>query len=50
MSKKEFSRESVDMIYNNAKQLGYNAGFRDGYKRGVEDAKEMVNKLVGGEE
>lgn len=49
MSEK-YTKESVDMIYNNAKQLGYNAGFRDGYKRGVEDAKEMVNKLVGGEE
>lgn len=49
MSEK-YTKESVDMIYNNAKRLGYNAGFRDGYKRGVEDAKEMVNKLVGGEE
>lgn len=50
MSKKEFSKESVDMIYNNAKRLGYNRGFLDGYKRGVEDAKKMVNKLVGDEE
>lgn len=49
MSKK-YTKESVDMIYNNAKRLGYNEGFRDGYKRGVEDAKEMVNKLLGGEE
>lgn len=49
MSEK-YTKESVDMIYNNAKQLGYNAGFRDEYKRGVEDAREMVGKLVGDEE
>lgn len=49
MSEK-YTKESVDMVYNNAKRLGYNEGFRDGYKRGVEDAKEMVNKLVGGED
>ena len=50
MSKKEFSRESVDMIYKNTKRISYNQGFLDGYKRGVEDAKEMVGKLAGGEE
>lgn len=50
MSRKEFSRESVDMIYENAKRISYNQGFLDGYKRGVEDAKEMVGKLVGDEE
>lgn len=49
MSEK-YTKESVDMIYNNAKRLDYDAGFRDGYKRGVEDAKKMINKLVGGEE
>ena len=49
MSKK-YTKESVEMIYDNAKRRGYNVGFRDGYKRGVEDAIEMVNKLVGGEE
>lgn len=49
MSKK-YAKESVDMIYDNAKRLGYNAGFRDGYKRGIEDAKKMMNRLVGGEE
>lgn len=49
MSEK-YTKESVDMIYNNAKRLGYNEGFRYGYKRGVEDAKEMVNKLVGDNE
>lgn len=43
MSKKEFSRESVDMIYENAKRISYNQGFLDGYKRGVEDAKVCVN-------
>lgn len=47
MSKKEFSRESVDIIYENAKRIGYNQGFLDGYERGVEDAKEMVEKLGG---
>lgn len=56
MSRKEFSREPVDMIYEknmiyeNAKRISYNKGFLDGYKRGVEDAKEMVEKLAGGEE
>lgn len=50
MSKKEFSRESVNMIYENAKRISYNQGFLDGYKRGVEDAKEMVERLEGGEE
>lgn len=50
MSRKEFSRESVDMIYESAKRVSYNQGFLDGYKRGVEDAKEMVEKLAGGEE
>lgn len=49
MIEKEFSKESVDMIYENAKRISYNQGFLDGYKRGVEDAKEMVEKLVGGE-
>lgn len=49
MSEKEFSKESVDMIYKNAKRIGYNRGFLDGYKRGVEDAKEMVGRLAGGE-
>lgn len=47
MSKKDFSKESVEIIYNNAKRIGYNQGFLDGYKRGVKDAKEMVEKLVG---
>ena len=50
MSRKEFSRESVDMIHENTKRISYNQGFRDGYKRGVEDAKKMVEKLAGGEE
>lgn len=50
MSRKEFSRESVDMIYENAKRISYNQGFLDGYKRGVEDAKDMVEKLAGGGE
>lgn len=45
MSRKEFSRESVDMIYENAKRISYNKGFLDGYRRGVEDAKEAVEKL-----
>lgn len=49
MSEK-YTKESVDIIYNHAKELGYNAGFVDGYKRGVKDAKEMISKLVGGEE
>jgi len=44
MSEK-FTKESVDMIYNNAKKIGYNAGFRDGYNRGVQDAKEILDKL-----
>lgn len=50
MGKKEYTKESVDMIYNNAKRLGYNAGFSDGYERGVEDAKKMVERLILGEE
>ena len=50
MSREEFSRESVDMIYENAKRISYNQGFLDGYKKGVEDAKDKVEKLVGGEE
>lgn len=49
MSEK-YTKESVDMIYDNAKRLGYNEGFRAGYKRGVEDARKMVEKLTGGEE
>lgn len=49
MSRKEFLGESVDMIYENAKRISYNQGFLDGYKKGVEDAKEEVAKL-GGEE
>lgn len=39
-----------ELIYENAKRISYNQGFLDGYKRGVEDAKEMVEKLAGGEE
>lgn len=56
MSRKEFSGESIDMIYErnliyeNAKRISYNQGFLDGYKKGVEDAKETVEKLAGGEE
>lgn len=50
MSRKEFSRESVDMNYENAKRISYNQGFLDGYERGVEDAKEMVERLAGGGE
>lgn len=49
MSEK-YTKESVDMIYENAKRISYNQGFLDGYKRGVEDAKEMVERLAGGEE
>lgn len=49
MSEK-YTKESVDMIYNNAKRIGYNQGYLDGYKRGVKDSKEMVEKLAGGEE
>ena len=38
-------------MYENAKRISYNQGFLDGYKRGVEDAKEeMVEKMAGGEE
>lgn len=45
----KYTKESVDMIYDNAKRLGYNEGFRAGYKKGVEDAKNMVKKLAGDE-
>lgn len=38
-----------EIIYENAKRISYNQGFLDGYKRGVEDAKEMVERLVGDE-
>lgn len=31
MSKKEFSRESVDKIYDAAKEIGYKDGYDDGY-------------------
>lgn len=53
MSKKEakyYTAESVDMIYKNAERISYNQGFLDGYRRGVNDAKEMIDKLAGGEE
>lgn len=50
MSDKKFSRESVDMIYENAKRISYNQGFLDGYRRGVEDARDMIEKMAGGEE
>lgn len=47
---KRYTKESlVDIIYNNAKKLGYNEGFRDGYERGVQEAKEMIELLGGGE-
>lgn len=29
------------LIYENAKRISYNQGFLDGYKRGVEDAKDQ---------
>lgn len=45
-----FTKESVDIIYENAKRIGYSQGFLDGYKRGVEDVREIVEKLLGGEE
>lgn len=48
MSKK-YTKESVDMIYENAKEIGYNAGFSDGYNKGIQDAKEILDRL-GGEE
>ena len=38
---------SVD---ENAKRISYNQGFLDGHRRGVEDAKEMVDNILGGEE
>lgn len=46
---KYYTEESVDMIYKNAKKTGYNTGFRDGYEKGIQDAKEMLNRLGGGE-
>lgn len=48
MSEK-YTKESVDMIYENAKRIGYNAGFSDGYDKGIQDAKKMLDRL-GGEE
>lgn len=49
MSEK-FTKESVNLIYENAKRISYNKGFLDGYKRGVEDAKDTIERLAGGEE
>lgn len=46
---KRFTRESVDLIYENAKDTGYQAGFKDGYNKCMMDVKKMVNKLRGKE-
>lgn len=48
MSRK-YTKESVDMIYENAKRIGYNAGFSDGYDKGIQDAKKMLDRLGGKE-
>lgn len=44
MSKKEFSRESVDRIYTFAKETGYKEGFSAGY----EQCRKDIIKFLGG--
>lgn len=42
---KKFSRESVDMIYDNAKKSGYNEGFIDGYEKCKQDILNKIKNL-----
>lgn len=44
MSKKEFSRESVDIIHDAAKESGYKEGFSAGY----EQCRKDIIKFLGG--
>lgn len=44
MSKKEFSRESVDRIHDFAKESGYKEGYTDGY----EQCRKDIIKFLGG--
>lgn len=44
MSKKEFSKESVDRVYDTAKEIGYKEGFSAGYKQ----CRIDIIKFLGG--
>lgn len=48
MSEK-YTKESVDMIYENAKRIGYNAGFSDGYDKAIKQIKDLLDGLGGKE-
>lgn len=47
--KEKFTKDSVDRIYEFAKDGGYKDGYADGYRQCTKDIIERLQKFLGGE-